>query len=68
MSFFHDVFNNIFALIFGLVGVGLIFLSVFSCSFGGIFGSETSSWVSFIIFFLGGIVCLAIARAFSKRG
>ncbi|OGO18799.1 MAG: hypothetical protein A2Z15_04230 [Chloroflexi bacterium RBG_16_50_11] len=67
MGFFNNVFNYLCVIVFTLVGMTLIFTGVISCSFGGMFENSASPWVSFLIFFVPGVICLAIARLFGKR-
>lgn len=66
MGFFKDVFNNFFGAIFFLLGLASIGISFVSCAIGGLFGGAT--WMPFLIFFVGGLILLAISRAFAKRG
>ena len=64
--FFRDIFSNFFALTFGLLGIASIGFSFVACGISGLFGGST--WIPFFLFFVGGLIFLAIARAFAKRG
>ena len=68
MSLIGDMFNNFLALVFFIIGVILIGLSIVSCSCSGMLGSDSSPWVAFLIFFIPGLICIALAKAFAKRG
>lgn len=66
MGFLKDVFSNFFAMIFTLIGFGCILLSfiAFACSGLG----NYNPLAGFLIFLIPGLIFLAIARAFAKRG
>ena len=61
MGFLKDVFNNFFGFIFGLLGIfGIIIAIVYWLS------GNLLPWG--IVYFVIGLILLAIARAFAKRG
>ena len=68
MSLLGDMFNNFLSLVFFIIGVILIGLSLASCTCSTIAAPDSSPWIAFLIFFIPGLLCIALARAFAKRG
>jgi len=66
MGFFKDIFSNFFAFVFALLGVASIGFAFVSCAIGGLV--TDNPFIPFIIFLVIGLILLATARAFAKRG
>lgn len=67
-GFFKDVFSNFFGFIFFILGIAAIGFAFVSCALGGLFGGGTASWIPFVVFFVIGLILMAVSRAFAKRG
>jgi hypothetical protein len=61
MSFLSDVTHNFFGLIFGIAFIVLLFCSIIIGIFSGSMGWATVIGIT-------SLICLAISRAFAKRG